>query len=107
MKTAFEQVHEAAIVGSVTTVDRMIVRGHIRSLYFDGVIGGFLKQQGVQVSGFGKYVEAATEQVVQHVKGIAAKAGRPYLFQRAYVQGKDAEARAIAKRDGIEKGLVC
>ncbi len=107
MKTAFERVHEGDIVGSLTTIDRMIVRGHLRSLYFDGMIGAFLKRQGVEVAGFGKYVEAATERVVQHVKETAAKAGRPYIFQRARMEGQDERARAIAKRDGIEQGLVC
>lgn len=105
--TTFEKAHADDVMGTLTTVDRLIVHGHIRALFFDGVFTNFLRSQGSSNAGFGEYVAAASERLISHIKALAAKAGRPYIFQRAVVRGKDELARAIAERDGVKEGLVC
>lgn len=109
MSTSFEQVHAQQIVGTLTTVDRLIVHGHLQSFWFRGLgLTRFLDRQGLHIArDFGSYVRQASDRVIAHAKSIAAKAGRPYIFQRRAERGKDDLARQIAKRDGITQGLIC
>jgi hypothetical protein len=109
MSVSFEQVHAQQIVGTLTTVDRLIVRGHLQSFWFRGLgLARFLERQGLNVvRDFGGYVRQTSDRVIAHAKSIAAQARRPYIFQRAVVRGKDDLARQIARRDGITQGLIC
>ncbi len=107
MSTLFERVHAQQIVGTLTTVDRLIVHGHLRSFWYPG-LARFLDLQGVVIKrDFGAYVRQASDRVIAHAKSIATQARRPYIFQRSVVRGKDDLAREIAKRDGITQGLIC
>lgn len=110
MPVTFEAVHRDQIQGTLTTVDRLIVHGHLRHFWHNGGGGlaGFLISEGVPVvKGFGRYVHAASEKIRLHASGIAREAGRPFIYQERVVRGKDDLAREIAKRDGITTGLIC
>jgi hypothetical protein len=109
MAAAFEEVYRDQIQGSLTTVDRLIVHGHLRTFWHSGGGGlvGFLLQQGVPIKSFGSYVHAASEKVRLRASKIAQDAGRPFIYQDRVVRGKDELARSIAKKDGITEGLVC
>jgi hypothetical protein len=108
MPTAFEQVHQKEIVGTLTTVDRLIVHGHLRRFWHPGGFVSFLLRQGLHVHrDFGRYVKDTSGRIIAHGKGIAVKAKRPYLYQDRVVRGKDDLARQIAKRDGVTEGLIC
>ena len=72
----------------------------------------FLWRVQVLLKHFDRYVAGVTEQVKRHVQGLAADAGRPYLYltetyTRSRGQSKEELAREIAARDGITAGLVC
>lgn len=110
--TTFESVHQEAVLGSLTTFDRMIFKGYLTGLFPDGAFGRFLNRQGVLLKDFGSYVQKATARLKEHVQALAAAAGRPYQYldsphTHASEQSKEALARAIAARDGVEEGLVC
>ena len=112
MTTTFERIHQDAILGSLTTFDRMIFKGYLTGLFPDGAFGRFLTRQGVLLKDFGRYVEKATARLKEHVQTLAAEQGRPYLYldsphTHASEKSKEALAQQIAKRDGIEEGLVC
>jgi hypothetical protein len=107
MATAFEEAHADQIVGCLTTVDRLIIHGHLTLLWRPGAFPTFLLRQGIRFSDFARYVWKITDRVKKHAKRIAKEAGRPFIYQAEVVRGKDDLARAIAKRDGITKGLVC
>jgi len=107
METAFERVHRAALLGKLTTVDRLIIHGHLRSFWFRGAFWRFLDRQGLWIKDFGKYVHDATEKLKAHAERMAEGSGRPFIYQDRVVRGKDDLARAIAKRDGVTQGLVC
>lgn len=103
--TSFESIHQDKIVGSLTTFDRMIFKGHLTGLFPKGAFGRFLSKQGVLLKDFGKYVEEATGAVKEHLREMAAQAGRP--FQYLEKGSREEEARKIADRDGVTEGLVC
>src|SRR5512134_2041378 len=107
METTFERMYQDQIVGKLTTFDRMIVHGHLLSLYPRGAFAAFLSRQNVMLKDFGEYVKAASDQVIAQAKKLAADLGRPFLYVPRVQLGKDDLAKEIAKRDGITAGLVC
>jgi hypothetical protein len=110
MPSTFAATYANEIKGMLTTVDRLIVHGHLRSFWNSGGGGlaSFLIRQGIPVvKGFGRYVHATSEKIRLHASEIARTAGRPFIYQDRVVRGKDDLARQIAKKDGISKGLIC
>jgi hypothetical protein len=108
MGSGFEDVHRQQIVGTLTTVDRLIVHGHLRAFWHAGGFASFLLRQGVSIfNDFGRYVDAASERVRLHASQIARQSGRPFIYQGRVVRGKDELARQIAKRDKVTEGLIC
>lgn len=110
--SAFEDLHQDRIVGSLTMFDRLIFKGHLTRLFRPGVLRAFLWSQGVPITRYGEHVKGVTEEIVAHAEAMAAEAGRPFLYlpgltTRASGQPKDDLAREIAERDGITDGLVC
>jgi hypothetical protein len=110
--TMFEDVHADRIVGTLTTFDRMIFKGHLTRLYGPGAISAMLWRLGFPLTEFTQYATAATEELTANAKAVAAEAGRPYLYSdRSRRRGgdltKEDTARAIADRDGITDGVVC
>jgi hypothetical protein len=110
--TMFEDVHADRIVGTLTTFDRMIFKGHLTRLYASGAISAMLWRLGFPLTEFTSYATAATEELTANAKAVAAEAGRPYMYSdRSRRRGgdltKEDTARAIADRDGITEGVVC
>jgi hypothetical protein len=107
MRSAFEEAHADQIAGCLTTVDRLIIHGHLTMQWRSGAFPTFLLRQEIRFKDFGRYVWRITDKVKEHAQRIAREAGRPFIYQAEVVRGKDELARAIAKRDGVTSGLVC
>ena len=57
MPTSFELAHREDVLGTVTTVDRLIVHGHLQAFWFKDGLAFFLNRQGVRIGrDFGRYV---------------------------------------------------
>ena len=85
---------------------------HLTSLFPEGAFRRYLSKRGVLLKDTGKFFEAETDRIVNHAKGTAKQAGRPYVYlesahTHASGQSKEAMAQDIAKRDQITQGLVC
>jgi hypothetical protein len=110
-RTTFESIHQEHILGKLTMVDRLLLKGHLTSLYRPDNFRVFLWRQGVRLSEFGRYVQRATEKVKKRARQIAADAGRPFLYldaaTKAVGQSKEEFVRNIAERDGVTEGLIC
>jgi hypothetical protein len=76
----FEDLHADRIVGSLTTFDRMIFKGHLTRLYAPGAISAMLWRLGYPLTEFTKYATAATDELTANAKALAADAGRPYFY---------------------------
>ncbi len=108
MPSGFERAHGEQLRGTLTTVDRLIIHGHLRQLWFENHMAYFLDRLGVHiVQDFGRFVKQASTKVIAHAEALAKKAGRPFVYQDRVVHGKDELARQIAARDGITQGLIC
>jgi len=108
----FLKRHAEVIVGTLSTFDRMIFKGHLRQFFPDGAMARFLSGQGVLLKDFGGYVRNVSQSLKEHAQAVAREASRPYLYldsastARSEVS-KEKRARAIAAQDGITEGLIC
>src|SRR6266568_5036133 len=108
MPSGFESKHRDELRGTLTTIDRLIIHGHLSRLWFPNHMAYFLDRLGVHiVRDFGRFVKEASSKVIAHAEALAKKAGRPFVYQDRVVHGKDDLARQIAVRDGIKEGLIC
>lgn len=107
MEAAFERAHGEAVVGTLTGLDRLIIHGHLRHFWYRVGFESFLRRQGLRIRDFGGYVQQVSARIKGHAEKIAARAGRPFIYQDRVVKGKDDLARAIAKKAGITEGLIC
>ena len=90
MASAFEVAHRNELQGSLTTVDRLIVHGHLSRLWFPNHMAYFLNRLGVHIAcDFGRFVKEASSKVIARGQGLAKKAGRPFIYQDRVVHGKD------------------
>jgi len=109
---SFLKVHDDRVIGTLSTFDRLVFKGHLTWLFPQGAFAMFLARQGILLKDFKGYVSTVTESLKAHAEKMAEGAGRPFLYLASAttkVQGKSKEdlAREIAQRDGVERGLVC
>ena len=108
----FLSIHQDAILGTLSTFDRMIFKGHLTSFFPEGAFARFLSRQGILLKDFSPYVQQATQTLKAHAQQLAKDAERPYLYlpsatTKASGRSKEDRAREIAARDGIREGLIC
>lgn len=101
----FLNKYAGSIAGSVSCFDRIIFKGHLPISWPEGM-ESFLRREKVLIKDFKRYVTQVSQRVVEHAQALAAEARRPYRHIRGQLD-KEAEARALAERDGIREGLVC
>jgi hypothetical protein len=93
--------------------DRVIIRGHL-PMAAPGYFSAWLWSKKISTlakppAEWWPFKEAApgfAEDLKSHAKAMATAAGRPYLPLQSS-QRMEANARAMAERDGIADGLVC
>ena len=51
----FLSIHQDSILGTLSTFDRMIFKGHLTGFFPDGAFARFLSKQGVLLKEFGTY----------------------------------------------------
>jgi hypothetical protein len=110
--SAFEDIHSAAVVGTLAMFDRLIFRGHLTRLFPPGALRVMLWSQGVPLTGFGTWANKASTALCENAEKMAADAGRPCIYLEQITtrdggQSKEDLARRIAQQDGIDSGLVC
>src|SRR4051794_37781478 len=106
----FVDLHGESITGVINTFDRVIFKGHLNGFFPDGAFGRYLSRRGILLKDAGRFFEAETQRIRDHVVSLAAAAGRPveYLMgSSTHRSGTSKEAREIAERDGVTEGLVC
>jgi hypothetical protein len=111
MKSFLER-HGESISGTINTFDRVIFKGHLNGFFPSGAFARYLWQRNVLLKDAGRFFEAETRRIRDHVEAVAAAAGRPveYLAGASTHRSrcsKEAWARQIAERDGVTEGLVC
>jgi len=76
----FLSIHQDALIGTLSTFDRMIFKGHLTQLFPNGAFGRFLYRQGVLFKEFKPYVEGVTKQLKAHAQQLAQASERPFIY---------------------------
>src|SRR5882724_7239285 len=102
----FVQRNASSVIGMLSGFDRLLFRGTLRRIANAAGLSSFLSYTGVLLKDFGDYSMELTQQVKNAALAAAAQTQRPVLYLPDPSVRKEDVAREIAKRDGIENGLV-
>lgn len=103
----FLKRHTNRLLGSISGFDRVLFRGTLRSIRYAQGLDYFMGSQRVGFKDFTGLVEKFSAGVKARAEQIARRAGRPFLYVPSGQASKEALAREVLKRDGIEEGLIC
>jgi hypothetical protein len=99
--------HQAEIAGVLSGFDRMVFRGTLQSLSYPEGMKHYLWVNQVRLTDFGAHVQRVSERLKDACSAQADALRRPVQYLTSSADDKEALARAIAARDGIDEGLVC
>ncbi len=104
---SFVQQHAGSVIGTLSGFDRILFRGTLTRLCNGGGLFDLMRKAGYLLKDFGNFCGKVTGEVVAASEQSAKEAGRPkvHLFNPSV--RKEEVAKEIARRDGIESGLVC
>ena len=103
----FLRRHHSRIVGSISGFDRMRFQGTLRSICHVEGMAKFLNSERVLLKDFGRYVESLSERIKEQARQVGQKEGRPWQYLASSQRAKEDIALEIARRDGIQEGLIC
>ena len=104
---AFLNRHAGAVIGVLSGFDRLVFRGTLRVLAHHLGMKAYLWAMQVLLKDFASHAEAVTRELREASEALARRSGRPIRFLPSSATNKEAIARAIARQDGIEQGLIC
>lgn len=102
----FIKNHAEQVMGTLSGLDRLRLRGTIRWLASRDGMATFLGTMGVLLKDFKSYAQAITEAARGYAQQLAEEARRPYCYLASSRQSKEELAREWAQRDRIEEGLI-
>src|SRR3981081_1559704 len=95
------------VLGILNGFDRLVFRGHLRTLTYREGMEGFLNANGVLRKDFKKHCLAQTEKVLQ-ASFAEAKRLKPHSEDLTPPQeSKEERARVLAAKHNIQQGLIC
>jgi hypothetical protein len=103
---AFVQHHAKSVIGMIRGWDRLRFRGTVRMLANLTGMNRFLECTRHRLKEFGEYAQQVSRQVRAASLAVAESAGRPVVHLDSPVAGKEQIALEIARRDGIQDGLI-
>jgi hypothetical protein len=99
--------HQDKIAGTLAGFDRLVFRGHLRSISHPQGMMSYLWTNQVLLKNFGAHVEKVTERLKQASLAEAKASRRPVQYLNSSQIDKEAIARKILAQDGVRNGLVC
>jgi hypothetical protein len=101
----FTEKFGRSISSTLECFDRIMIKGHL-PFQSEGQLNGFVDHVlGIRRKDFIPRLELYSNQLVEHGKTLAAKAGRPYEYRQGSLR-KEAWANEIIRRDRLTEGLV-
>jgi len=99
--------HQDKIAGTLSGFDRLVFRGHLRSIGHPDGMMSYLWTNQVLLKNFGDHVEKVTERLKEASLAEAKASGRPLQYLNSSQIDKETVARKILTQDGVRSGLVC
>lgn len=94
------------VLGVLTGFDRLMFRGHLRTLMNPHGMNLYCWTNDVRFTDFKAHAQECTEQLMAATLAEAKRRDRPVEYLPSAAVRKEDLARALAKRDGITRGLV-
>ena len=99
--------HQDKIAGTLSGFDRLVFRGHLRSIGHPQGMMTYLWFNQVLLKNFGDHVAEVTERLKEASLAEAKAYGRPVKYLNSSQTDKETIARDILAQDGVRAGLVC
>jgi len=99
--------HQNKIAGTLSGFDRLVFRGHLRSIGNPQGMMNYLWTNHVFLKNFGEHVENVTERLKEASLAEAKACRRPVKYLNSSQFDKETIARNIMAQDGVRSGLVC
>lgn len=99
--------HQDKIASTLSGFDRLVFRGHLRSIGHPDGMMRYLWTNQVLLKNFGDHVEKVTERLKEASLAEAKASGRPVQYLNSSQMDKETIARKILVQDGVRSGLVC
>jgi hypothetical protein len=99
--------HQGKIAGTLSGFDRLVFRGHLRSIGHPDGMMSYLCTNQVLLKNFGDHVQKVTERLKEASLVEAKACGRPVQYLNSSQIDKETIARKILAQDGVRSGLVC
>ncbi len=99
--------HQDKIAGTLSGFDRLVFRGHLRSIGHPQGMMSYLWTNQVYLKNFGDHVEKVTQRVKEASLAAAKACQRPVKYLNSSQLNKETIARNILAQDGVRNGLVC
>ena len=103
----FIKQYEKEVIGYLSGFDRLVLRGTLRALAVKNGMMNYLWNVKVQLKDCGKLFLDKSKQLKEASCAQARKEGRPVIYLASAKIDKEEQARKVAQRDGIRKGLIC
>jgi hypothetical protein len=97
--------HRDKIVGTLSCFDRVIFKGHLPISHPTGM-ENWMSWLGLKLIEFKQIALEVAERLKTHAQAVAQRAGRSYRYLAGPVR-KEQLAREIARRERINRGLIC
>jgi hypothetical protein len=94
------------VLGVLTGFDRLMFRGHLRTLMNPKGMNLYCWTNNVRFTDFKDHAQQRTQQLIDASQTQAKLLGRPIEYLSSPSIRKEDHARALAKRDGITSGLI-
>ena len=103
----FIEKYSSKLVGVISGFDRLVLKGTLRPLSYPAGMMNFLFEKQVLLKDFGAYAQEVSEQLKEASQQEAVRRGRDIRYLQSSQTRKEPIARAIAKKQSIEEGLIC
>jgi len=99
--------HQDKIAGTLSGFDRLVFRGHLRSIVKPQGMMNYLWTNQILLKNFGDHVQKVTERLKEASLAEAKACRRPVEYLNSSHIDKETIARNILAQDGVRSGLVC
>lgn len=96
--------HREKVTAVLNCFDRVVFQGHLPINYPESMTG-FLRSKGITAGSYAKFVERQSTTLREAAEQWARDEDRPCEFRKTCSR-KEAWAKKIAERDGVQQGLV-
>jgi hypothetical protein len=99
--------HAAQITGVLTGFDRLVLRGRLLPLCYEGGVRAFLSSQGVLLKEFGRFVETMTGMIRRSAAEVVDRLSRPSRYLQSSRISKEEVALRFLAEQPVRSGPIC